>query len=347
MLFAISICAVLFDHYVEIYWFKPGVIGVRFFLFLSGFLITSTLIRYESVNCSQNGLLVKSFYARRALRIWPLYYVIIIFSLLLNWITTEQFLVHALFMTNFAQAWYNDWNYPWFFAHLWTLCVQEQFYLLWPVLFVVLQAKRWVVLVLMIISAVLFRIGLTLAGYPDASAMRALPVTSFDALAAGSLGAMYHDQLNRWIRHPLSISGALFVGCIVFHVFGGGIVQSALLPTLWLLPLGLFTLGVFHDRFGSVAKFLTWRPLVFLGRISLGIYLLHLPVWQAVIYWGPPGLLSLVGKPSIFTFAMLTPAIIILATVSWLLFERPIQRYRKFFPYQRLSQVTDAVQPTT
>jgi len=64
---------------------------------------------------------------------------------------------------------------------------------------------------------------------------------------------------------------------------------------------------------------------------SLGIYLLHLPVWQSAYSWGSPWLLSLVSKPSLTTFLVLTSA----ATASWLLFEKPIHRFRRYLPYQR------------
>lgn len=330
----IAILAVLFDHYVSLETFRPGTLSVRFFLFLSGFLITSTLQRYASTNWQDNRILLKSFYARRALRIWPLYYLLLFFALSVGWITLKQLAVHAAFLTNFVQSWRDNWNYPWSFSHVWTLCVQEQFYLVWPVLYLLLRSARWAFLVLMIVGAVLFQTGMSLVGYSDAVATFALPFASFDALAIGALAAMYHGQLNARIKYPGVLCAVLLAVCAVFAVFGGGILQRAVLPTLWLAPLGIFTLGVFHDRFGGPAMVLKWSPLVFLGRISLGIYLLHLPLWKAAMVWGGP-LLPLVGKASLTAFAIMTPATLIAATISWLLLEKPLQRFRRFLPYPR------------
>ncbi len=328
----LAILAVLFDHYVDPEVVRPGTISVRFFLLISGFLITRTLLRHGEVDWPDFRVVLRSFYARRALRIWPLYHLILLATLAAGWMSLLQFAVHGVFLTNFAQAWRNDWNLPWYAAHLWTLSVQEQYYLVWPLLFFFLRSKRWWFLVAMIGAAVCFRLGMLISGLEGTVAFHTLPFASFDALALGSLLALSHE---RWVvRHPLRLSAALTVLCVAASYSGSEWLQVALVPVLWLIALGVVTIGVFENRLGRSAGFLDWRPLVFLGRISLGIYLLHLPIWQALMMWSPAWLHPHISQPSLHAFALLAPATILLATLSWLLFERPLQQFRRYFPYK-------------
>jgi peptidoglycan/LPS O-acetylase OafA/YrhL len=328
----LAILAVLFDHYVDPEVFRPGNISVRFFLLISGFLITRTLLRHDSLDWLGFRAVLKSFYARRALRIWPLYHLLLLTIFAAGWISVLQLTVHGVFLTNFAQAWRNDWNLPWYLAHLWTLCVQEQYYLVWPLLFFVLRSKRWWFLAAMIAVAVCFRLGMLVSGQEGTVGFYTLPLASFDALAVGSLLAISHE---RWtVQNPLGLSVVLVGLCLAVSYSGSELLQVVVLPVLWLFALGVVTMGVFENRFGRPAGFLNWRPLVFLGRISLGIYLLHMPVWQAFMIWSPSWLDPYVSQPSFHAFALLVPATILLATLSWLYFERPLQQFRRHFAYR-------------
>ena len=331
----LAILAVLFDHYVNPEGFKPGTLSVRFFLLISGFLITRTLINYISSNRSDNIQVIKSFYGRRALRIWPLYYAMLLIMLALGWISVKQLLLHSAFLTNFAQAWLNDWDLPWYLAHVWTLCVQEQYYLLWPMLFLTLGERRWMFLLAIIAAAVFFRVGMWVAGRAEDVAVYTLPLASFDALAIGSLIALYREQLTGYIKHPLACIIAFFIGCFAIYQFVGGFIVAVILPTIWLIPLSILMLAVFENRLGRLGSPLKWRPLVFFGRISLGIYLLHLPIAHALFQWSPPWLMALVSGESFTAFTVLTTATLVTATASWLLFEKPLQRFRIYLPYRR------------
>jgi peptidoglycan/LPS O-acetylase OafA/YrhL len=328
----LAILAVLFDHYVDPEVVRPGNISVRFFLLISGFLITRTLLRHGLPDWSAYRVVLRSFYARRALRIWPLYHLLLVAIFAVGWISWRQLAVHGVFLTNFAQAWRNDWNIPWYLAHLWTLCVQEQYYLVWPLLFFFLGAKRWYFLVAMIAVAVCFRVSMLVSGQENAVGYHTLPMASFDALAMGSLLAIFPE---RWsVQHPLRLFAVLVTLCIAVSYADSGALRHAVLPVLWLFALGILTIGVFENRLGRASGILNWKPLVFLGRISLGIYLLHLPVWQAFIMWSPSGLHPYVSQPSIHAFGLLTLATILFSTLSWLFFERPLQQFRRYFPYR-------------
>lgn len=330
----IAILFVLFDHFTAPTFFSAGTISVRFFLMLSGFLITQTLCRYLSLGTHNRGRVLASFYGRRALRIWPLHYAILAALLVGGALSLKQFAIHGAFVTNIAQAWKNTWDIPWFSAHLWTISVQEQFYLVWPLLFCALQRRsRQVLLTILIAAAMAFRASVEVAGFGDAVGYYTLPLASFDALAAGCLLALFQDRLPRPLPHAGLTSFALIAACFGLRWFNHSLAVNAVLPTLWLVPLGILTISAYQGRLGSLGAILEHPILVFLGRISLGIYLLHLPVWHALITFSPEPLSLIFSSTSWTTFFVMTAATLACAVLSWLLLEKPLQQFRKYMPY--------------
>lgn len=333
----VAILGVLFDHGGLSEWFKPGLVGVRFFLLLSGFLITRTLVSHASGPWRESAPVIRRFYAKRALRIWPLYYAILVVLLVAGEIKGREALIHGLFVTNFAQALANNWHVTsWFLPHLWTICVQEQFYLVWPLLFVVISpAGRIWALAIMFGSAVVFRAGMWLAGLEDQIGFYTLPPASFDALAVGSLLAIGQARLRARLTNTWLIVAAAAALALALAGLADGFVPVALVPTLWLLPLSVLVLCTFDGRLGPLGVVLGWPPLVFLGRISLGIYLLHLPMALALNELGPRSLMPLLAHKTWSAFAINTSATVIAAVLSWFLFERPLQGLRRYLDYER------------
>lgn len=333
----VAILGVLFDHGGLSEWFMPGQVGVRFFLLLSGFLITRTLVSHASAPWHESAPVIRRFYAKRALRIWPLYYAILAVLLLAGEIKGREALIHGLFVTNFAQALANHWHVTsWFLPHLWTICVQEQFYLFWPLLFVAAGVSgRLVVLAIMLGSAVVFRSGMWLAGLEAQVGFSTLPLAAFDALAVGSLLAISHARLRALLSQPWLIAAAALALGLALAGLSDGFFPTVLVPTLWLLPLGVLVLCTFDGRLGLLGTVLNWSPLVFLGRISLGIYLLHLPVALALVELSPRSLLPLLAHKTWSAFAINTSVTVTVAVLSWFLFERPLQNLRRYLAYER------------
>ena len=162
----------------------PWGTGVQLFFVISGFLITGILIDNKPLDDAprEAGLRVwRSFYLRRALRIFPLFYLVIFGSLALgfdsigsSWVWHTTYLSNGYyFLTNSRDA----------FGHFWSLAVEEQFYLVWPFLVLLLsirQLPKWIILT--IIVAPVFRIVIMAAtGNADLSY---LPISCLDALAA-------------------------------------------------------------------------------------------------------------------------------------------------------------------
>ena len=330
----IAILFVLFDHFAEPTLFRPGTISVRFFLMLSGFLITQTLHRYLSSGTHNKGRVLARFYGRRALRIWPLHTAILVVLLVGGALSTQQFAIHASFFTNIAQAWENTWSIPWYSAHLWTISVQEQFYLVWPLLFCALQGRaRLVLLAILIAAAIAFRASMEAAGLVDTVGYYTLPFASFDALAAGSLLALFLNRLPTPFPYAPQATFVLVAACFGVRWFNNPIAVDVLLPSLWLLPLSILTISAYQRRLGPLGTILGHPILVYLGRISLGIYLLHMPVWHAFMTFSPEPLSSIIHGPSLTTFFIMTIATLACAVLSWLFLEKPLQQFRKYLPY--------------
>jgi peptidoglycan/LPS O-acetylase OafA/YrhL len=331
----LAILFVLFDHFTHPTMFQLGSLSVKFFLMLSGFLITDTLKRHLLSNKQSSSGVLASFYGRRALRIWPLHYAILLFFLLVGGITAKQFLVHATFITNIAQAWKNDWDIPWYFAHLWTISVQEQYYLVWPLLFCLLRDRsRRNLLMIMIAAAVAFRAGMSAAHLETHIGIFTFPLASLDALAGGSLLALVHERLTTSFFRTASIASMTAIA-FIYSVLPTTMAAHVLLPTLWLIPLAFLTIAAFQRQLGAIGDMLEHPLLVYFGRISLGIYLLHIPLWYAFMTWSPSTVSHQVMNPSWRTFLVLTPSTIALAALSWHFLEKPLQAFRKYLPYAK------------
>lgn len=137
--------------------FNTGFFGVDLFFTLSAYLITQLLLR-ERI---RNGTIdVKSFYVRRALRIWPLYFFFLFLAYLpslrspFSRILKIDFLSYCFFVGNFAEMFAADFNFTWW-VHLWSVSVEEQFYLVWPwaVRKVSASGLTWIAGALFVISA--------------------------------------------------------------------------------------------------------------------------------------------------------------------------------------------------
>jgi len=147
---------------------KSGGIGVSFFFVLSGFLITYILM-FEKIN--KDKISLKKFFARRILRIWPLYYAMILFAFLtpyilefLNLPSSDEgyepnLLTSMLFLENYKMMYTGSFPNASPLRVMWTICVEEYFYLIWGIIFYFISAKKTPILIgICIITANIFRI---------------------------------------------------------------------------------------------------------------------------------------------------------------------------------------------
>ncbi len=332
----LAVFAVMVEHFGIRHWFAPiglerlnfGGVGVRSFFVLSGFLITGILLKYRD-RLEQGTLSARTalgtFFARRVVRIFPIYFVVLFVCWFLG---VEAARAHlgwfVFFLSNIQRALTNDTQLP--LGHFWSLAVEEQFYLTWP-FFILLAPKRYLLVGTTIAALVgLFtRIWLKGAGYgPEFWA--GLTPSCFDSLGIGAITALARQNpaLHRQWRIVIAVLGfGVGLPTLIFHFFPfeGG--------------LGFFFANFFYaaivDRWYDVrltAPMLRAlaKPLVYLGTISYGIYVIHLPAWSG-FHWAMQVSGYVVPRPLQAVVGM--GIVVALASVSWHLMERPLLRARK------------------
>jgi len=344
---AVAISLVLIGHFhskaneflIPLSW-----LGVQLFFVLSGYLITRIiqLQKQKIDSCTlKKSVAIRTFYVRRMLRLFPLYYVVIALTLLLDVEKAREIWPYLVFyLTNLKIAlnagWIGD------FSHLWSLAAEEQFYLLWPWLIIFLPAKYLPrVLVLVIVSGLVFRLSMVIAGQSIYSNLLIFGVT--DALGMGALLALVSNMRSD-TRLQVRIKSIFFKGLPVAAVLGFvgaswiffSVEWSSATFSIWATFLTSlpFTWIVWHCSSGFtglLGKFLSSRPVVYLGKISYGVYVIHAFV--------PSMLISLNIAPTSLPrgveawFLLIVVTTILLASVSWFFLERPANRLKSRFKY--------------
>ena len=281
---AISIMLVLWGHLagtrgfhtVDLHLGDLAHLGVLVFFVISGFLITTLLTREQQANGS---ISLKLFYARRSIRIFPAAYTYIAVVAFL-WFAGvihlhARDLWHAVTYTvNYEPA------HSWQIAHLWSLSVEEQFYLLWPFVFASLRPRKVTgVAASFIFIAILARAAnrLFLIGTPYHD-LQMFPMVA-DSLAVGCVLARMRGWLEAqtWYRRLLSPVGSLAILVLLLAINRLQDYTIAIVLGLAVMNLCIAILVhrcVYHsgDRLGRV---LNWKPLTFIGVMSYSLYL-----WQ-------------------------------------------------------------------
>ncbi|MCK5942509.1 MAG: acyltransferase [Planctomycetes bacterium] len=319
------------------FWVGPGGLGVELFFALSGFLITRILIAER-----EQGHPVRWFLLRRLLRIFPIYYLLL--AVMAFWRPGEEILWCALYLGNFADVFApTPGAKP--LGHTWSLCVEEHFYLLWPLVVawgapaLGPRVLKWGMIPVAVVGAVV--VGYCVPFQQAEWAVERLSPFRFLTLACGALVAYAEPSLRspptRMRNRGLAVTA---LGVLLHPHFWFLLLPVFVLEVTWwpmelapafkrvhsaVLCTGLLmwcvtprTLWLSPDRVLSIA------PLRWIGRISYGLYLYHLPVYHWLLHPGPtPARAALaVGV----TFAV--------ATTSYLLVERPILNYASRFRHR-------------
>lgn len=277
---AVAVAAVAYSHWLPGWQMGlPFGAGVHLFFVLSGFLITRILLGLR--DAPRRGQAVARFYGRRALRLFPAFYVV----LAVAWaaevpLVRETWTWHATYLSNVFIATRAEWQGH--LSHFWSLAVEEQFYLVWPWL-VVWLPERWLgpVFLSTIVAGPLARYAASTRGLGEPF-WALVPAGSADSLALGAWLAW-----RRWRRpdDPRPVVGApLVLGAAgLWLALDVSLRAGTLLPaavTVWrqVLQGVIFAAVVEHaiDGWRGVpGRVLQSRPMVAVGRISYGIYLIH------------------------------------------------------------------------
>ena len=291
----VAILLVVGFHYFDfVKVFRIGWVGVDLFFVLSGFLITGKLV--ETIG--RKGYF-SGFYRNRILRIFPLYYaVLLLFFLSLRLLVsaTNQPLLHfytdhRLSFLLFLQNWsliFSGFPKEMYLSHLWSLAVEEQFYLVWPIIIFFFRdrGKLAVGLLLWILAVIAYRIYLY-HQYPLAADAMHYYCNSFcrsDSFVIGGLAFFLYDRKDQRLIH---LSGYVLIFSLIVVLLGIFWLRNARFDSLFFATIGytmnaiLFAtviLGALNYRAAQFAGMLQNRTLRYCGKISYGIYIFHLPV---------------------------------------------------------------------
>lgn len=308
---------------------EPGFLGVDIFFVLSGFLITSILLRDTD---SDNPRMFRSFYARRALRLLPALYVLLIASFFIAW--WEGFPMDIQWRTTWhALLYLNNWNVEWNFlatqddlGHLWSLAIEEQFYLVWPIALFAMSKLRFArqAMCVAIACCIILVMWHRREMWYDGASWLFLYIrtdTRVDTLLMGSLFALVYRYLevNARLLGLFATAGVLGIIYIKYNhdgsfIFVGGFTLIALLTGFVVLASSS------GPWWGN--RFLSFRPLRVLGKISYGLYLWHnliFRVFERHVSSGPQSIRLLLGLSITGAFT----------AASWYLVERPFLRFKE------------------
>jgi peptidoglycan/LPS O-acetylase OafA/YrhL len=309
-----------------------GSVGVGLFFTLSGFLITGILLQSFDAGVENKRAVWLDFYARRLLRLMPPYYAVIAALVLLG-------------ITPVVTSW------PWDMAYLtnvhiarggtdtvfWSLSVEEQFYLLWP-LVIALVPRRWLVPVILAMCgfSLLFKLGIALGGY-DTRAVTRLLFANLVLLGAGCLLAVvsYRDgRANRFDWYCNGTSRAFTAAAWSFLALAvlswalfpkeGGMVRYYTNDILVGTFYAWLVLNAAIGFTGPAGRVFDNPALQYIGRISYGLYLVHNWMPQIVEKWlGPMPKYQAAPIVLALTFGI--------CALSWRFFEQPILGLKRFF----------------
>jgi peptidoglycan/LPS O-acetylase OafA/YrhL len=331
--------ASVFVFHVDVKRFWFGGYGVHCFFVLSGFLITGILIQ----NADRPLLAtLRTFYLRRLLRIAPAYYLVLAVAVAV--VGVQYPLWHATYLFNVKlfvltldgseeamrfwalvkSTWCNG-------IHFWSLCVEEQFYLLFPIAFLLTPPRRrGHLLGASIAASVLLRIAAGIL-WPEAFAAATLPIAG-EYLMWGALAAWLLATTNVLrLRPGVIAAGGAALSAIAIGL--GGPADSGVphfLPRLNQTAIAIgfaaVVVGVWRsaDR-SALSRVLRARPFVYFGKISYGLYLVHLFTWAPTARW-----FGVAATTHRIDVALVRLALtLLLGAVLWHVYEGPLNRLKK------------------
>ncbi len=305
----LAILLVLFGHLPSTIRSGAGDFGVDLFFVLSGFLITRILLYNK-----QHAIPLRTFLARRAVRIFPIYYLTLLAVGLSfgfkGYLYTLTYTYNFMPPTTTTPA----------LIHTWSLCVEEHFYLIWPlvVTFMSFNTSRRIagrMLIVIIVVSLVYRQFCAAWGWGNYAAYQMHANTFFRAcsLLSGCLLAYYEPQWRKSRHWGLGGMGLFAVGAVVYFLGPATVANFPLQEFNVLIGRMVAATGMFLISVLVLPRLFSWPPLRWMGKISYGLYLYHFPIYNGIL-----------GTVSLW---LVIPAAFAVATVSFYLIERPLLRW--------------------
>ena len=305
--------------------------GVDIFFFISGYLLTYLLViekeKFGKVN-------VPKFYIRRGLRIWPLYFFLVaVAPLLVNWLGEKQpnYWPTIALVNNFETIHTQQWTYP--FSHFWSICIEEHFYLIWPLIVAFVPFKKLPVAILGLIGfSWLYKISTYLFLDSNWYQLYLHTFSRMDVILLGGLLAVFYIKKPFEFKLHWSIVVIISVVLIFLLSFDDmsnyeNMLNGVTRKFVYISLLGLLMMDLLFnpDRKKAMYRF---KPLLYLGKVSYGIYMygniLILIVIKKVMYG--------FGISNIyFYFLLIFTLSLIVPVISYELFEKPFLKLKQRF----------------
>ena len=345
---AIAVIAVIIYH-IDANYLPGGFLGVDLFFVLSGYLISSLIIKEYKSTGTVN---LYNFYVRRARRLLPAVYfmitVVLIIITLFNGVLLKKSYLDALFGYIYSSNWwyifhkldyFDSFGSQSPFKHLWSLAIEEQFYMFFPLIFLIFNRKSksnnsnsklnknfiYVVLSLILVSLIAH---ILLFDINNINRIYFGTDTRAFSLLVGVVGAILYpmDRLSErttkkdnMIYSIVSLVSILVLIGIMINtseyntwLYRGGFLLVAIIGLIIIISSG--------RQYTFMSKLLSFKPLVFIGKISYSLYLWHFPI---LVVTTP---VSEIGNPNLFYVTLRIILIFLVATGSYMFVETPIRK---------------------
>jgi peptidoglycan/LPS O-acetylase OafA/YrhL len=321
---------------------QSGTAGVCLFFTLSAFLITALLLRERETTGTVH---IRDFYIRRILRIWPLYFLILGLGIVVPHLVHRSahalpvLLPYLLFCGNWAIVWHGSWFANPLIMPLWSISVEEQFYIIWPAL-----VRRWAVPGIVVAACLTFPIGWA-TDYAIPHFHRLLdPVlwvnslSQFQFFGLGALLAVANQRRTISLNLPLRALALLTsLACFLFAAYPDHFDSPIRGTTAWNILSGYFVLdlaclllfvALLNLRLPSGA-----RPFVYLGKISYGLYVFHFIVAISLHDLFARKLHLALTAQLTATYAATLTLSVAIASASYYFYEKPFLRFKHRFTH--------------
>ncbi len=346
----VAVTLVLAEHWLDgMLPFGAGYLGVCMFFVLSGFLITNILLKAKLADDAQKKShyqSLKLFYIRRTIRIFPIYYILIFIAFFFGEPSIRKFFWWCIsYTSNFFIASHQTWMGA--ADHLWSLAVEEQFYLFFPFVVFFISIKNLPkTFLLFICISVLLRAFFYMKGYAWMTSYVLMP-TCLDAFGMGALMA-YFFKFNKASFESIFRNNILLIFSVLAYILVNltihqfevekGIVSVVFLRIFESI-LSVFVIGnaIVGQKF--LNPFLEHNWVVYIGKISYGVYIFHNFIYNP-FHSSETHLMVRFFKQYNFLndnvflkFFFLYGITVLLATLSWFLIEKPINKLKDKYSY--------------